>query len=139
MDKLVVIKFNGALGTSLGFGGPKHEKNTQLLAILAYCVHGLDSSVCTVQHALSSFLPWRFTPGLDGAQLVGFTNATTCSSPLLLLFSPLLSFVGLVFVRVLVLFVAAATTLAFRRSSGFIRRSGGKYFWVLARDCGYGW
>ena len=49
MDKIVVIKFNGALGTGLGFGGPKYENNTQLLAIHAYCIHGLDSSICIVQ------------------------------------------------------------------------------------------
>ncbi|KAK9938719.1 hypothetical protein M0R45_015441 [Rubus argutus] len=47
MDKLVVIKFNGALGTGLGFGGP-------------------------------NFSPWRFTSGLDGAQLLGVIDPTTC-------------------------------------------------------------
>ena len=48
-DKFVVIKFNAALGMSMGFGGPKYENNTQLPAILAYCIHGVDSSVCLVQ------------------------------------------------------------------------------------------
>ncbi|KAK9904658.1 hypothetical protein M0R45_000502 [Rubus argutus] len=75
-----------------------------------------------------------------GSSLLGFMGLNFLaslalllfSSPLLLLFSPLLSFIGLVFVGVLTVFVAATTTPAFRRLSGFIRRSGVNYFWVLA-------
>lgn len=47
LDKLVVIKFNGASGTSMGVSGPKYELlDTELPAILTQCIRGLEFSFC---------------------------------------------------------------------------------------------
>ena len=43
MDKLVVIKFNSALGTSMGFGGPKYENYTLELPLASLCLIYINS------------------------------------------------------------------------------------------------